>query len=80
MDAILSDVVMPVMGGAELGEQLAQHRPPLPVVWMSGYPPDVAFSEALLDDDQPFLQKPIPGDLLLETVRRALERRVAAAG
>ena len=80
VDALLCDVVMPVMGGRELGKHLAHTRPHLPVVWMSGYPRDAAFSEALLDDDQPFLQKPIPGDLLLETVRRALEGRVATAG
>ncbi|MBA3258569.1 MAG: PAS domain S-box protein [Gemmatimonadales bacterium] len=73
VDLVISDVVMPVMGGRELGERLAATWPKLPVVWMSGYPRDAAFSEGASRDDQPFLQKPVPGDLLVETVRRALE-------
>ena len=35
---VLSDVVMPVMGGRELGERLTREHPALPVIWMSGYP------------------------------------------
>ena len=78
VDVVISDVVMPGMGGRELGRRLAEAWPELPVVWMSGYPLDAAFGEGVLRDDQPFLQKPVPGDLLVETVRRALEGRVAA--
>jgi PAS domain S-box-containing protein len=80
IDALVCDVVMPVLGGRELGKHLAETRPQLPVVWMSGYPRDAAFSQTFLCDDQPFLQKPIPPDLLLETVRKAVEGRVSAAG
>jgi CheY-like chemotaxis protein len=36
IDVVLSDVVMPVMGGAELAKRLAERWPSLPVVWMSG--------------------------------------------
>lgn len=78
VDLVISDVVMPVMGGRELGERLAATWPELPVVWMSGYPRDAAFSEGVSRDDQPFLQKPVPGDLLVETVRRVLEPQARA--
>jgi PAS domain S-box-containing protein len=81
VDAVLSDVVMPVMGGRELGRRLAAAWPDLPVVWMSGYPRDAAFGEGVLRDDQPFLQKPVAGDLLVATVRRAVEsgKRLSAS-
>jgi PAS domain S-box-containing protein len=65
---VLSDVVMPVMGGKELGERLAQERPGLPLVWMSGYPRDAAFADGSGGLDYPFLQKPIPEQVLLQTV------------
>ena len=38
VDVVLSDVVMPRMGGADLAKELARRRPDLPVVLMSGYP------------------------------------------
>jgi two-component system, cell cycle sensor histidine kinase and response regulator CckA len=76
VDLVLSDVVMPVMGGRELRERLAAIRPGLTVVWMSGYPQDAALAEDGARNGQLFLQKPVPGDLLMETVRRGLERRV----
>jgi FixJ family two-component response regulator len=76
VDLVLSDVVMPVMGGRELRERLAAFRPGLPVVWMSGYPQDAALAQDGARKGQLFLQKPVPGDLLIETVRRGLERRV----
>jgi len=77
LDVVISDVVMPVMGGRELGERMAATWPELPVIWISGYPRDAAFGAGVSQDDQPFLQKPVPGDLLVETVQRVLESRLA---
>ena len=71
---VLTDVVMPVMGGRELGERLARERPGLPLVWMSGYPRDAAFSDDASALDHPFLQKPIGADLLVRTVAEELAR------
>ncbi len=69
---VLSDVVMPVMGGKELGERLARERPDLPLVWMSGYPRDAAFADGSAGLDYPFLQKPIPPEMLIQTVGDAI--------
>jgi len=74
---VLSDVVMPVMGGRALGEELAKERPDLPLIWMSGYPRDTAFADGSGELDHPFLQKPIDVDLLIRTVGQAVLRAQA---
>ncbi|HUF36411.1 MAG TPA: PAS domain S-box protein [Gemmatimonadales bacterium] len=73
-DLVLSDVVMPGLGGRELGERLAAEYPEVPVVWMSGYPRDSAFGEGEPAGGQSFLQKPIPEDVLVRTVQDVLAR------
>lgn len=72
VDLVISDVVMPTMGGAELSLKLAQLYPNLPIIWMSGYPRETIIGRGRLGEDQPFLQKPVPPTVLLETVARAI--------
>jgi two-component system, cell cycle sensor histidine kinase and response regulator CckA len=67
---VVSDVVMPEMGGIELCAALRERRPGLPVLLMSGYP---ASQAGELAPDVPFLTKPFtPTDLLAE-VRALLD-------
>ena len=73
VDLVLSDVVMPVMGGAELALKIGELFPHLPVVWMSGYPRETVIGRGRLGEDQPFIQKPVPPALLLETVANAVK-------
>lgn len=80
VDLILSDVVMPVMGGAELALRIAELYPGLPTIWMSGYPRETVIGRGRLGEDQPFLQKPVPPPVLLETVARAVRERQSEAG
>jgi signal transduction histidine kinase/ActR/RegA family two-component response regulator len=76
VDVVVSDVVMPVMGGPELAARLRERYPDLPVIWMSGYPSETAFGGGL-PDDQPFLQKPVGADLLTKTVQQVIELNTA---
>ena len=45
VDAVLTDVIMPELGGRELVERIAADYPGLPVIWMSGYPRDAAVGD-----------------------------------
>jgi PAS domain S-box-containing protein len=80
VDLVVSDVVMPVLGGRELGARMAAEFPAVPVIWMSGYPHDSALGDGH-GGTQPFLQKPIPADVLLKTVEDVVARqRVLGTG
>ncbi len=72
IDLLVTDLVMPGIGGRELGRELTRRHPALAVVWISGHPRDVGLPD-VEPTDQLFLQKPIPPDLLLATVKNALE-------
>jgi CheY-like chemotaxis protein len=64
IDLVLTDVVMPLVNGRELGERLSVDRPGLRVLFMSGYTDDDIVRRGLLRPGSPFLQKPfMPGDL-----------------
>jgi CheY-like chemotaxis protein len=75
VDLVVSDVVMPIMGGAELSHKLSELYPKVPIIWMSGYPRETMIGRGRLGEDQPFLQKPVPPALLLDTVAKAVGSR-----
>ncbi|ODN69769.1 hybrid sensor histidine kinase/response regulator [Methylobrevis pamukkalensis] len=76
-DLVLTDVVMPNMGGPELAGFIAGHRPDLPVVFMTGYTdhPIVALEGATTIDGHPALLKPFQPHDLLRLVREGLAGR-----
>jgi DNA-binding NtrC family response regulator len=69
-DVVLSDIVMPGLSAYDFGTRLAAEYPEVRLVWMSGYPRD---SFDRLRSGVPFLQKPIPADVLLSTLTEVLE-------
>jgi CheY-like chemotaxis protein len=71
-DLVLSDVVMPEMGGIRLLERLHALHPGLPVVLISGYAVDDDADPALRRARHPLLPKPFTPADLLRAVRRAL--------
>src|SRR5579862_1812601 len=67
VDLVVTDVVMPRMGGRILVERLRAIRPDLPVVFMSGYAEDpIGLPSAL------FLEKPFGADAMATVVAKAL--------
>jgi two-component system, cell cycle sensor histidine kinase and response regulator CckA len=72
IDLLVTDLVMPVMGGRELAEQMVKHRPKMRVLFMSGYTNDAAVRHGIIDKDIPFLQKPFTPDVLARKVSEVL--------
>jgi two-component system cell cycle sensor histidine kinase/response regulator CckA len=72
-DLVLSDVVMPRMSGREFAGHLAELRPGLPVLFMSGYTNDEIMRRGLLEPGAPFLAKPFSPEALATKVREVLD-------
>src|SRR5690606_23997296 len=70
---VLSDVVMPGMGGRELGDRVSSSYPGIPVLYMSGYTGEDVVQRGLLDPAAPFLPKPFTPDALGRKVRELLD-------
>jgi two-component system, cell cycle sensor histidine kinase and response regulator CckA len=75
VDMVITDVVMPEMGGRELARNLAVSEPDLPVLFMSGYTGDDVVHRGLLDPGAPFQQKPFTPYGLATKVRAMLDQR-----
>lgn len=70
---MITDVVMPQMGGPELVKRLAPLRPNMRVLYMSGYTDDAIVRHGLMDEQLEFIQKPFSADALARKVRKVLE-------
>lgn len=70
--AVLTDVVMPQMGGAELVRQLHERRADLRVIYMSGFAPEAVLREDVLERSA-FLQKPFTPEQLARKLREVLD-------
>lgn len=68
IDAVLSDIMMPVMSGMELAERLAKVRPDLPIVLMTGYSDKL---EAGVKVVWPIVMKPFERSELLKALTSA---------
>ncbi len=79
VDLVLSDVVMPRMGGKALDEALRRQRPELPLLFMSGYAGQEVAERGLLNPDASFIQKPFSPQELVQRVRSLLDRRAPGA-
>jgi PAS domain S-box-containing protein len=73
---MITDVVMPQMGGRELAEQILITRPLLPVLFMSGYTDDAIVRLGLLDQKINFIQKPFDSAAVARKVREVLDQRL----
>jgi CheY-like chemotaxis protein len=70
---LLTDMVMPGMGGRELAEWVTSSRPETGVLYMSGYTDDAIVRHGVLEADAAFLQKPFTPSALALKVREVLD-------
>ncbi|HVO82429.1 MAG TPA: PAS domain S-box protein [Terriglobales bacterium] len=76
---MVTDVVMPHLGGAQLAEQLAAERPQMKVLFVSGYAESTILRHGVMDVSTCFLQKPFGLKTLARKVREVLGDRKSAA-
>jgi len=68
IDIVVTDVVMPEMGGRALVEQLRERRPLMPVLYITGYTDDAGMIDELKATGARLLEKPFTASQLAETV------------
>ena len=70
---VVTDVVMPNLGGPAMAERLSERFPSVKILFTSGYTDDAVIRHGLLNADVPFLQKPYSPLALATRVRRLLD-------
>lgn len=84
VDLVICDLVMPVVGGREVAGWMREHRPRVPLLFISGYPRTYLEAHDLFDPTVPLLRKPFLPSRLLEAVEElaatTAERRRAEGG
>ena len=77
IDALVVDAVLPKRMGVSVARELRAHIPDLIVIYMSGYPKEIALQEDVTGPGCLFVQKPVRADQLHEMLHRARPRDAA---
>ena len=70
---LVSDVVMPEMGGRQVLEAVREHRPGVRALFMSGYTDDSVLRHGVVESTDAFIQKPFTPLSLARKVRQVLD-------
>ena len=77
---MITDVVMPQMGGLELAREVSARRPETRVLYVSGYSEDDISEQGIMAADLEFLDKPFTPQALVRKVRAVLNPSVVPVG
>ena len=72
---LLTDVVMPLMGGKELVRRFRALHPGASVLYTSGYTDDAIIRQGIVERDTEFIQKPLTPSVLTTKIRKVLDKR-----
>ena len=72
---VVTDIRMPGMDGLELMSEILSLDSELPVILISGHGDVPMAVQAMRDGAYDFIEKPFPSDMLVDAVRRAMEKR-----
>jgi len=73
LDLVITDIMLPQMGGRELAHQLARVRPGIKTLFMSGYPDDLEHHHNVARVKAAYLAKPFTLEEFACAVRAALD-------
>ncbi len=76
---VVTDVVMPNMGGGQLATELTQLRPDTTFLFVSGYAGKTVLDHKVIDLETNFLQKPYTLKQLSSRIRAAIDKRASAS-
>jgi two-component system cell cycle sensor histidine kinase/response regulator CckA len=74
VELVITDVMMPGTDGPTLARRVAADHPGLPVIFMTGYPPETLKALGMLPPGEPPIPKPFPIQDLVRKVRAVLKR------
>jgi two-component system cell cycle sensor histidine kinase/response regulator CckA len=75
IDLLLTDVIMPGMGGKELADAVRAIQPDVKVLFMSGYTDEVIAHQGVLEPGRLFINKPLMPSILTRKIRKILDSR-----
>ncbi len=73
IDMLLTDVIMPILGGQDLAREVLALRPGVRVLFASGYTDDVLVQQGVLQQGAEWIQKPFTKESLSQKVRWVLD-------
>jgi PAS domain S-box-containing protein len=73
IDLLLTDVIMPDMGGKDMAERIRAIHPDIRILYMSGYPGDIMEKHGHLPEGMRVLRKPFTIQQLTQQIRAALD-------
>ncbi len=73
IDMLVTDIIMPRMGGYELAERLAPLYPQMPVLFLTGYSTTMVSGQAMQDPRRHVIRKPFAASDIAEKVRAILD-------
>ncbi|UCC47807.1 MAG: response regulator [Gemmatimonadota bacterium] len=77
IDFLITDLIMPETSGRDLARRVAEVRPDVRVLYMSGYSDNVVLRQGMLSPGMQFLAKPFTQESLLDKVREILDTPAA---
>jgi YesN/AraC family two-component response regulator len=75
LDAVVTDVVMPIMDGVDLVKHLKRRYPAVKALYMSGYTDSAVVRHGLKEMKVAFLDKPFTAEQLTGALRTVLDKQ-----